>query len=65
MIAEPSALNSSVFSCDAEPVAFAKYVLVLLRKDTSEEKLREICEDQMNVFLGDSKFLPLSSTSYF
>jgi hypothetical protein len=42
-------------NCDAEPVAFAKYVLALLRKDSSEEKLRENCEDQLDVFLGSSK----------
>ncbi|KAI6221412.1 C3H1-type domain-containing protein [Aphelenchoides fujianensis] len=40
--------------CDAEPEAFSKYVVALLKKDDSEEKLRAICVDQLNVFLGDS-----------
>lgn len=50
-----------IFSCDAEPVAFAKYVLALLKKDSSEEKLRDICEEQLNVFLGSSKSLKNNS----
>lgn len=48
-------LINSDSSCDAEPIAFAKYVLALLKKDSSEEKLRDICEEQLNVFLGSSK----------
>ncbi|KAI6174150.1 Zinc finger protein [Aphelenchoides besseyi] len=40
-------------SCDAEPVAFAKYVTALLKKDEHEEKLRSICCDQLSVFLAD------------
>ncbi|KAI6232278.1 hypothetical protein M3Y95_00469400 [Aphelenchoides besseyi] len=39
--------------CDAEPVAFAKYVVALLKKDDSEDKLRSICCDQLNVFLAE------------
>ncbi|KAI6182880.1 hypothetical protein M3Y97_00428200 [Aphelenchoides bicaudatus] len=57
--------------CDAEPVAFAKYVLALLKKDSSEEKLRDICEEQLNVFLGsntkefvDSLFDAINNRSY-
>lgn len=41
--------------CDAEPEAFSKYVVALLKKDDSEEKLRAICVDQLNVFLSDSE----------
>lgn len=44
------------FRCDAEAEPFAKYVQALLRKDVSTQKLREICADQLNVFLGDSEF---------
>jgi hypothetical protein len=35
--------------------------LALLKKDSSEEKLRDICEEQLNVFLGSSKSLKNNS----
>lgn len=46
---------SSANSCDAEPTALAKYVCALVRKDKPESELREICNDQLDVFLQQSK----------
>ncbi|NP_001089821.1 uncharacterized protein LOC734886 [Xenopus laevis] len=38
--------------CDAtDPSALAKYVLALLKKDKSDQELRAICFDQLDVFL--------------
>ncbi|XP_025086750.1 RNA-binding protein 26-like [Pomacea canaliculata] len=37
--------------CDAEPTALAKYVCALVRKDKPETELRDICNDQLDVFL--------------
>ncbi|GFR89995.1 RNA-binding protein 26 [Elysia marginata] len=37
--------------CDAEPGALAKYVCALVKKDKSEQDLRDICVDQLDVFL--------------
>ncbi|XP_055894287.1 RNA-binding protein 26-like isoform X1 [Biomphalaria glabrata] len=37
--------------CDAEPSALAKYVCALVKKDKSEQELRDICVDQLDVFL--------------
>lgn len=39
--------------CDADPSALAKYVIALAKKDKSECELRALCEDQLDVFLGD------------
>lgn len=43
----------SDFRCDADPSALAKYVIALAKKDKSECELRALCEDQLDVFLGD------------
>ncbi|KAL3212077.1 hypothetical protein MRX96_008323 [Rhipicephalus microplus] len=37
--------------CDADPVALSKYVMALVKKDKSEKELKEICMDQLDVFL--------------
>lgn len=37
--------------CDADPNALAKYVVALVKKDKSEEDLRKLCVDQLEVFL--------------
>ncbi|XP_059151485.1 RNA-binding protein 26-like [Physella acuta] len=37
--------------CDAEPSALAKYVCALVKKDKPEQDLRDICVDQLDVFL--------------
>ncbi|XP_035204634.1 RNA-binding protein 26-like, partial [Stegodyphus dumicola] len=57
--------------CDADPAALAKYVLALVKKDKSENELRELCVDQLDVFLlKDTKvfvdllFETLKSKSY-
>lgn len=39
-------------SCDADPVALAKYVVALLRKEKPKSALRELCVDQLEVFLA-------------
>ena len=41
--------------CDAEPGALAKYVCALVKKDKPEQDLRDICVDQLDVFLQQSK----------
>ena len=45
------------FRCDAEPVALAKYVCALLKKNKPEQDLRDICVDQLDVFLQQSKHI--------
>lgn len=42
--------------CDADPGALAKYVVALLKKDKPLGDLEEICIDQLEVFLGRSRF---------
>jgi len=37
--------------CDADPAALSKYVLALIKKDKTEEELRESMLQQMDVFL--------------
>jgi len=39
-------------SCDADPAALAKYVVALLRKDKPKSALKELCIDQLEVFLA-------------
>jgi hypothetical protein len=39
-------------SCDADPAALAKYVVALLRKEKPKAALRELCVDQLEVFLA-------------
>lgn len=57
--------------CDADPAALAKYVMALVKKDKSEKELKEICLDQLDVFLQketkpfvDMLFETLASKSY-
>lgn len=47
----------AVCSCDADPVALAKYVVALLRKEKPKSALRELCVDQLEVFLAKGKAL--------
>nr|XP_006818982.1 PREDICTED: RNA-binding protein 26-like [Saccoglossus kowalevskii] len=37
--------------CDADPAALAKYVVALVKKDKPEKELKNICVDQLDVFL--------------
>lgn len=39
--------------CDADPAALAKYVVALVKKDKPMEELKDICVDQLEVFLSD------------
>ncbi|XP_064482189.1 RNA-binding protein 26-like isoform X2 [Ornithodoros turicata] len=57
--------------CDADPAALAKYVMALVKKDKSEKELKDICLDQLDVFLQketkpfvDMLFETLSTKSY-
>lgn len=57
--------------CDADPAALAKYVMALVKKDKSEKELKDICLDQLDVFLQketkpfvDMLFETLASKSY-
>lgn len=45
----------SMHSCDADPAALAKYVVALLRKEKPKSALRELCVDQLEVFLAKGK----------
>ena len=58
-----SLLLSGIYSCDADPVALAKYVVALLRKEKPKSALRELCVDQLEVFLakGNTNTMGLSS----
>jgi len=56
---------------EVEPAAFSKYVLALLKKDSNEEMLKNICVEQLKVFLGSnteefvsSLFVALKNRSY-
>ena len=42
-------------SCDADPAALAKYVVALVKKDKPTEELKDICVDQLEVFLSGGK----------
>lgn len=42
----------SLFSCDADPAALSKYVVALLRKEKPKAALKELCIDQLEVFLA-------------
>ena len=46
-------------SCDADPAALAKYVVALLRKDKPKSALRELCVDQLEVFLAKGEHTTL------
>lgn len=39
--------------CDADPAALAKYVVALVKKDKPMDELKDICIDQLEVFLSD------------
>jgi RNA-binding protein 27 len=58
--------------CDADPSALAKYVIALAKKDKTDLDLNALCEDQLDVFLGDDTkpfvaelFKVLKSKAYF
>ena len=44
-----------MYRCDADPVALAKYVVALLRKEKPKSALKELCIDQLEVFLAKGK----------
>ncbi|XP_013384517.1 RNA-binding protein 26 [Lingula anatina] len=57
--------------CDADPEALAKYIVALVKKDKTLEELRELCNDQLEVFLQketksfvESLFVSLDNKSY-
>ncbi|XP_018417156.1 PREDICTED: RNA-binding protein 27 [Nanorana parkeri] len=57
--------------CDADPSALANYVIALVKKDKSNEELKAICADQLDVFLQketnefvDKLFESLHTRSY-
>ncbi|XP_072255090.1 RNA-binding protein 27 [Pyxicephalus adspersus] len=57
--------------CDADPSALANYVIALVKKDKSDEELKAICADQLDVFLQketndfvDKLFESLRTRSY-
>ena len=49
-----------MFSCDADPAALAKYIVALLRKDKPRSSLRELCVDQLEVFLAKGNLLKVN-----
>lgn len=50
------------FRTDADPSALAKYVVALVKKDKPEQELRNICNDQLDVFL--QKGMPYTEIRY-
>ncbi|KAL9973174.1 hypothetical protein ACROYT_G019591 [Oculina patagonica] len=57
--------------CDADPAALAKYVVALVKKDKPVEELKDICVDQLEVFLSSETanfvnvlFEALTNSSY-
>ena len=50
-----SSFSRDPFSCDADPAALAKYVVALVKKDKPMQELKDICIDQLEVFLSDGK----------
>ena len=42
--------------CDADPAALAKYVVALVKKDKPPSELKDVCVDQLEVFLSNSKY---------
>lgn len=53
------------FSCDADPAALAKYVVALVKKDKPVEELKDICVDQLEVFLSVGNIIiPLREKVY-
>ena len=39
--------------CQADPEALAKYIMALIKKDKQEDELKNVCLDQLKVFLED------------
>lgn len=44
--------SCSIFRCDADPSALARYVLALLKKDKNTKELIQCMNEQLDVFLG-------------
>lgn len=38
--------------CDADPAALSKYIVALLRKEKPRSALKELCVNQLEVFLS-------------
>lgn len=51
------ALRCLPSSCDADPAALSKYVVALLRKEKPKAALKELCIDQLEVFLAKGLFI--------
>lgn len=43
--------------CVADPVPLSQYVIALIKKDKPEKELREVCVDQLEVFLQENTIL--------
>ena len=43
--------------CDADPAALSKYIVALLRKDKPRSSLKDLCIDQLEVFLAKGTML--------
>ncbi|CAH1777382.1 unnamed protein product [Owenia fusiformis] len=57
--------------CDADPAALAKYIVALVKKEKPEDDLKELCKEQLDVFLQDKTeefvstlFVSLGDKSY-
>ncbi|CAH8821352.1 unnamed protein product [Trichobilharzia szidati] len=57
--------------CVADPIPLSQYVIALIKKDKGEQELKEICMDQLEVFLQENTtkfvedlFTALKSRSY-
>ncbi|KAK8779272.1 hypothetical protein V5799_019389 [Amblyomma americanum] len=49
--------------CDADPAALAKYVIALVKKDKNEKELKDICLDQLDVFLQKGKTISITASN--
>ena len=48
----PDSLFVFMFRCDADPAALSKYIVALLRKEKPRSALKELCINQLEVFLS-------------
>ena len=48
--------------CDADPAALSKYIVALLRKEKPRSALKELCVNQLEVFLSKGMIIMWSVT---
>lgn len=48
--------ESLYYRCDADPNTLSQYVVALLKKNKPDTDLKDFCQDQLEVFLQQSKF---------